>query len=138
MPCDAPEGIRSLIRLSRSMVRCLVPVSSSDNGHPAPGQGENEWSWRTRLGRLKISWRRRQVDVFDSHDVNCILDAGPDVLRIEVRVIIANDFRKAKPFTHQFQHALHRNSSARNTRFSEMDLRVDGDSLFHVSSSSAC
>src|SRR5262245_21311781 len=89
---------------------------------------------RQRPGRRETSWRRRQVDIFGGYHVNRVLDAGANVLRLKVRVIVAQDVRKAQPFAHQLQNILYRNASARDAGLAEMSQRIDGDAGFHGSS----
>jgi hypothetical protein len=52
------------------------------------------------------------MDVFHSNDVNGVLDARANVLRLKFRVIILNNIGKRKSFADEFQYALHGNSRA--------------------------
>ena len=47
------------------------------------------------------------MDVFHGHHVNRVLNAGSNILRLKIRVIVLNDLREGKPFTDEFQHALY-------------------------------
>src|SRR5438552_404892 len=89
---------------------------------------------RSSSSTLPMSSRRCQVDVFDSHHVNRILDAGANMLGVEVRVTIPNDLRKGKAVTDEFQHVPNGDACTGDAGFPEMDVRVDADSLSHVSS----
>ena len=72
------------------------------------------------------------MNVFSGKHVDCVLDAGANVLLIEVGIVILTDPAKGNSFAHQFQDALHWNPGARETRLAKMNIRVDGNSLVHT------
>jgi hypothetical protein len=71
------------------------------------------------------------MEVFYGHDLDGMLDAGAYVFDFQIRVIIAADRIKRNPIPYKFEHVLHGDSCAGDTRLSEMYIVVDCDSIFH-------
>jgi len=70
-----------------------------------------------------------EVDIFSSQHVHRILDASAKIIGLEIGIIIAGNLIKAKPLPDQFQHALDSDARACDAGFSEMNFRVDGNSI---------
>jgi hypothetical protein len=75
-----------------------------------------------------------EVNILGSQHIHCILDASAEIIGLEVGIIIAGNLIKAKPLPDQFQHALDSDARTRDAGFSEMNFRVDGNSISHEGS----
>src|SRR5215813_33711 len=73
------------------------------------------------------------MDVLGCHDRHGILDAGTNILNVEIRVIIPDDLCKRQSLAYQLQNIEHWNSGASHTRLAKMNMRIDSNSCLHVS-----
>src|SRR5437868_8247819 len=71
------------------------------------------------------------MSVFGGYHVNGVLDAGANVFRLKVGIVVANDVGKAQPFADHFQNVLYRDAGACNAGLAKMNLSVDGDAVSH-------
>jgi hypothetical protein len=74
------------------------------------------------------------MDIFSGDDIHRIPNAHTDIVNLEIGVVISHDVFKGQPFTHQFKNIQHWDSRPSDTRFAKMDVRIDSDSFFHLSS----
>ncbi len=72
------------------------------------------------------------MNVFRRHQLNGILNASANIFRLKIRIVILDDLFKRDAFPNQFEYALNWYPCASNTRFAEMHIWVDFDSLFHL------
>ena len=71
------------------------------------------------------------MDVFGRQNVDGVLDAGTNILRIKVWVKIANDLIEWNAFAYQLQYILHRDPCPSHARLAEVNIRIDRNSFFH-------
>ena len=71
------------------------------------------------------------MEVLYGNDLDGMLDACAYVFDFQIRVIVAADRIKRNPIPDKFEHVLNGDSCAGDTRFSEMYIVVDRDSIFH-------
>ena len=62
------------------------------------------------------------MDIFERHDINCVLYAGANIIVRKVGKVIFRDLLESYALAHEFQHILNRNASACNNRFSEVSF----------------
>ena len=63
---------------------------------------------------------RREVNVFEGHEVNGVLDAGLNVRDCQIRIIIPDNVGETRAFADQLEHVLHRNARAGEAGFFKM------------------
>ena len=71
------------------------------------------------------------MEIFNGNNIHRELNAGANIFYFKVRVMIPDDVSERDPFAHKLQDVVHWNTRTCNARFSEMDTRVDGDSILH-------
>jgi hypothetical protein len=71
------------------------------------------------------------MDIFGNDDVHRIPNASPDILNLEVRIVIPNDVVKGETFPYQFQDIQDWDAGSSHTRFPEMDVWINGNSFLH-------
>jgi|GEM_PF-3271440 len=69
------------------------------------------------------------MKVFCHHDGRRVFNARANIINLEIGVIVLHDFIKRDAFLDQFKHILYRDARAGNTRFTKMDMGVNGDSV---------
>src|SRR6266700_3489061 len=77
------------------------------------------------------------MDIFGSNDVHRITDAGAYIIDLKVRIVILNNGIKGEACKDQFQDPQHGDSRPSHTRFTKMNVWIDCNAFFHLSSSFA-
>jgi len=69
------------------------------------------------------------MDVLALHDVNGILETGPNVLGLQSGIVVPDNRLWRDAVTNQFQDGMNGNSSAGYAWFAEMNFRTGLDSI---------
>jgi hypothetical protein len=71
------------------------------------------------------------VELFSVDNVDGVLQAGSDVFRGEVRIVIADDLREGDVVADQLKDCLYGNPGAGNTGLTEVDIVANYDTRLH-------
>ena len=71
------------------------------------------------------------MNIFSSHDLYGILETRPDILSLEIRVVVSNNYVEREPVAHEFEDIQHRNSRPSHTRFTKMNMGTYDNSFLH-------
>jgi hypothetical protein len=75
---------------------------------------------------------RPQMDIFSRHQCDSIAQASANILNLEIGIVVLNDLIEGETLIEQLKDILHSNARAGYTRLAKMDVGVDFNSLYHL------